>query len=76
MGTKSCDIESCSSTSIICNTQSAYTTYSIDNTGVDSSKLKKLAIKIKSHKWKIIKIIEILLIKKNMELVMHGVMHI
>ena len=50
MGTKSCDIESCSSTSIICNTQSAYTTYSIDNTGVDSSKLKKLAIKIKSHK--------------------------
>ena len=40
MGTKSCNIQLCSSTSIVCNDQSAYTTYSIDNTGVDSSKLK------------------------------------
>jgi hypothetical protein len=30
-------LQSCSSTSITCQTQSAYTTFSIDNTGVDTS---------------------------------------
>ena len=37
MGKISCKIESCTSSSIICKTDNAYTVHGIDNSGIDKS---------------------------------------
>lgn len=39
MGKVSCRIKSCTSSSIICKTDSAYTIYEIDNSGFDKSRI-------------------------------------
>ncbi len=52
-GISQCKIKSCTSTSISCQTQSAYTTYKIDNTGKDTSKLFLFKLKFKFKYFKI-----------------------